>query len=238
MAPATIEAINPDTFTVTCAAPCVSPTGAVSYAIDSRTAVFAPAAALATNTTYTATITTAATDLAGNALAGNQADLPGASNYQWTFTTAAVAAPSGNVTVFSTSPPAYELNVCPNATVNATFDVPSGLRIDPATVNATTFTLTGPAPDSTPVNAASIALDDDTGRIATFTPQTELTVGDTYAATIIGGANGVKDVALPANEIANDFTWTFTAGSTTQCPAPAAIPLGTAAPFGTFGGSA
>ena len=238
MAPATIEAINPDTFTVTCAAPCVSPTGTVSYASDSRTAVFTPAAALAANTTYTATITTAAMDLAGNALAGNQAALPAASNYQWTFTTAAVAAPSGNVTVSSTSPPANELNVCPNSTVSATFAVPSNLRLDPATVNAATFTVTGPAPAATPVDAVSIVLDVDTGRIATFTPQAAFTIGDTYTATIVSGANGVKDLAIPANEIANDFTWTFTAGSTTQCPAPAAIPLGTVAPFGTFGGTA
>lgn len=236
MAPATIEAINADTFTVTCAAPCVSPTGTVSYAIDSRTAVFTPAAALATNTTYTATITTAAMDLAGNALAGNQAALPAASNYQWMFTTAAVAAPSGNVAVSSTSPSANELNVCPNATVSATFAVPSGLRLDPATVDAATFTVTGPT--ATPVNAASIVLDVGTGQIATFTPQTAFTVGDTYTATIIGGVNGVKDLAIPANEIASDLTWTFTAGSTTQCPAPAAIPLRTVAPFGTFGGSA
>jgi hypothetical protein len=236
MAPATIDALNPDTFTVTCAAPCLSPTGTVSYAIDSRTAIFRPAASLATNTTYTATITTAATDLAGNALAGNQASLPAASNYEWTFTTAAAAAPSGNVTVASTAPPANALNVCPNATVSAAFAVPSGLRLDPATVNAATFTVTGPV--ATPVNAASIVLDVGTGQIATFTPQTAFTVGDTYTATIIGGANGIHDLAIPANEIANDFSWTFTAGSTTQCPAPAAIPLRTAAPFGTFGGSA
>jgi hypothetical protein len=238
LAPATIEAITPDTFTVTCAAPCVSPIGTVSYAIDSRTAVFTPAAALATNTTYTATITTAAMDLSGNALAGNQAALPAASNYQWTFTTAAAAAPSGNVTVASTSPPANELNVCPNATVTATFAVPSGLRLDPRTVDAATFTVTGPAPAATPVDAASIVLDVDTGQIATFSPQTAFTVGGTYTARIISGANGVEDLAIPANDIANDFTWTFTAGSTTQCPAPAAIPLGTVTPFGTFGGSA
>jgi hypothetical protein len=63
----------------------------------------------------------------------------------------------------------------------------------------------------------SIVLDVGTGQIATFTPQTAFTVGETYTATIIGGVNGVKDLAIPANEIASDLTWTFTAGSTTQC---------------------
>ena len=87
MVPATITAAG--TFTVTCALPCVSPAGAVTYSVGPRTTVFTPAAALIAATTYTATITTAATDLAGNALAGNQAALPAASNYVWTFTTAA-----------------------------------------------------------------------------------------------------------------------------------------------------
>src|SRR3984957_10427378 len=80
-------------FTITCATPCVSPTGIVSYEVGSKTAVFAPAAALEVSTTYTATITAAATDLAGNALGGNQARLPAASAYVWTFTTAGASAP-------------------------------------------------------------------------------------------------------------------------------------------------
>lgn len=87
MAPATISSAS---FTLTCAAPCVSPAGTVAYSVSSQTAVFMPAAPLAVNTTYLATITTAATDLAGNALAGNQAALPAASDYLWSFTTSAV----------------------------------------------------------------------------------------------------------------------------------------------------
>ena len=84
-------------FTITCATPCVSPTGTVSYEVGSKTAVFAPAAALEASTTYTATISTAATDLAGNALGGNQARLPAASNYVWTFTTAGDPELTGNI---------------------------------------------------------------------------------------------------------------------------------------------
>ena len=119
------------TFTVTCVTPCVSPTGVVSYSAGSSTAVFVPSAPLVTATTYTATISTAAMDLAGNTLAGNQAALPAASAYRWTFTTAAAAA-VGAITVQSTSPLAAATGVCPNATVNATFAVPSGLRLNPA----------------------------------------------------------------------------------------------------------
>src|SRR3984885_1987217 len=86
MAPATITGAS---FTVTCVAPCVSPTGTVNYSVGARTVVFRPTASLTVGDTYTATITTAVTDLAGNALAGNQAPVPAASDYVWTFTAAA-----------------------------------------------------------------------------------------------------------------------------------------------------
>lgn len=233
MAPATITAAG--SFTVICAAPCVSPAGTVSYAVGTRTAVFTPAATLAAGSTYTARITTAATDLAGNALAGNQGPAP--SDYVWMFTTAAVPAPPANVSVRSTNPVANATGVCPNATINATFNVPSGSRMDPATVNSATFTVSEPAPASTPVTAASVVLDNATGRIATFTPDSDLTVGLTYVARIRGGASGVKDLATPANGMVSDFTWSFTVGPATgACLQP--VPLRSAAPFGGFGGPA
>jgi hypothetical protein len=235
MAPATI---NGGSFTLTCAAPCASPAGSVSYAVGSRTATFTPSAALLTSTTYTATIigtgASPATDLAGNALAGNKAALPAPSDYVWTFTTAAAPSPPASTSVISTKPDAGASGVCPNATVNATFSVPSGSRMDPATVNAGTFTVTGPATAPASVTPSSVVLD-GTGRIATFTPLNPLSVGS-YTATIKGGANGVKDQAIPANTMASDFPWTFTvAAATGKCQGPVA--LGAAAPFGAFGGS-
>jgi hypothetical protein len=231
---ASVEAAG--TFTVTCVTPCVSPAGVVSYSVGSRTAVFVPAAPLITGTTYTATISTAAMDTAGNALAGNQAALPAASAYRWTFTTAAAAA-AGAITVQSTSPLAAATGVCPNATVNATFAIPSGLRLNPLTVNATNFTVVGPAPGLVPVTAATIGVDSATGRIATFTPAAALTANTSYSATLMGGATGIKDLAIPANAMAANSTWTFTTGAST-CAIPPAIPLNSAAPFGTFGGTA
>jgi Ice-binding-like/Bacterial Ig-like domain len=233
MNPATISATS---FTVTCAAPCVSPTGTVSYAVGTRTAQFTPDALLSIGPTYTATITTAATDIAGNALGGNQAALPAASDYVWTFTAAAVVA-NGNVSVQSTNPAAGATTVCPSATINATFIVPSGLRMDPTTVTSANFTVTGPSPNLTPVLASSVVLDTATGRIATFTPATALTPGLTYTALVRGGANGVKDLAVPANTMAANVSWSFTVvPATGQClQGPA---LGAASTFGDIGGTA
>jgi hypothetical protein len=234
LAPATVSAA---TFTVTCTAPCVAPTGTVTYSASSSTAVFTPVANFTVGDTYTVTLTTGITDVGGNALAGNQAALPAASDYVWTFT-AAAAAPAGNVSVLSTNPAANATGVCPAAAINATFTVPSGLRMNPTTVTATTFIVTGPGPAFTPVTATSVSLDPATGTIATFTPAASLTAGLTYTATIDGGANGVKDLAVPANTMLANFTWNFTVAPAGTTCTPPVIPLGSASTFGTFGGSA
>ncbi|MEJ0005213.1 MAG: Ig-like domain-containing protein [Steroidobacteraceae bacterium] len=114
MSPATITAAG--TFTVTCTAPCTSPAGVVagtvSYSQDSRTALFVPAEALTAGATYTATISTAATDSAGNTLAGNQGALPAASAYVWNFT-AGAAAPAAPISVLATQPVLAAPAVCP-----------------------------------------------------------------------------------------------------------------------------
>ena len=231
VAPATV---NDTSFVVTCTAPCINPAGAVTYVPSSRTAVFTPAAPLTTGVTYSAEISTAVTDLANNALGGNQAPPPAASTYLWTFTTAA-AAPAANLSVDSTNPAPGSSGICPSASVNATFEVPSGTRLDPSTVNASTFIVTGPG--VTPVNATSVSLDAATGRIATFTPQSSLVDGVSYTARIIGGATGVRDLAVPANSLASDHTWGFTVGPATgACTLPPV--LASAEPYGIFGGSA
>lgn len=230
--------VNASSFTLTCATPCVSPTGTVSYSIGSRTAVFTPDAMLVGDTTYTATLTTETTDLAGNELAGNQGTLPDASDYVWSFTTdAAVVLPPSDISVLSVSPQNGTTGICPDSAVSATFDVPSGLRMDPDTVNAVTFTVTGPAPDLAPVLAASVLLDETTGTIATFIPLNDLNPGDTYSVVVQGLEDGVKDLTIPANTMASDFSWTFTVGPATgNCLQ--AVPLNSAAPYGVFGGSA
>jgi hypothetical protein len=227
MAPLTISGT-----TLTVSGPGTTPVaGAVTYVVGSRTAVFKPTAVLAAGTTYTATITTGATDLAGNALAGNQAALPAASNYIWTFDTAAAPIPVANISVLSTYPFSGSAGLCPGSTINATFSLPVGVRMDPLTVNSATFTVTGPAPNLTPVTAASVVIDAATGLTATFTTLANLTPDVTYTATIKGGATGVKDLAIPADIMAKDYTWNFTAGSCTAVIPPVSH-LGTASTFG------
>ena len=89
MNPATISAA---TFTLASATTTI--TGVVAYDAASSIATFAPAANLAANTAFTATITTGAKDLAGNSLA---------SNFVWAFTTSAVS-DTTSPTVSSTNP--------------------------------------------------------------------------------------------------------------------------------------
>lgn len=233
IAPTTVSATS---FTLTCADPCVSPDGVVEYSVGSRTAVFKPDMVLEEDTTYTATLTTEITDLAGNEIAGDDAFPLEARDYVWEFTTTAPISPD-DISVLSVFPQDGAVDVCPDETVSATFDVPSGLRLDPDTVDSGTFLLTGPAPDETPVLAGSISLDVDTGTITTFIPLNDLNTGDTYTAVLVGLDSGVKDLASPANVMAGDISWTFTVGpATNECLQ--AVPLNTVAPFGTFGGSA
>ncbi|MGM0431003.1 MAG: Ig-like domain-containing protein [Pseudomonadota bacterium] len=229
--------ITDSSFTVTCETPCVSPVGEVSYVLGSRSAVFTPEQNLEESAVYTVTLASSLTDVAGNELAGNQAPVAEASDYIWSFTTVE-AIPDATISVASTDP----LNggmppVCPNASVNATFDIPSGTRLNPATVNDLTFIL---VEDDNPANAVvaeSIEIDVDTGTVVTFIPQDQLAENVTYRATLIGGANGVKDLIVPGNEMEEDYVWTFTTIPPVEsCLEP--IPLQTVAPFGSFGGTA
>lgn len=72
--------INTTTFTLQLTGPPLGAAiaGAVAYDVPTRVATFTPAVALAASTSYTATITTGATDLTGNPLAANRT---------WTFVT-------------------------------------------------------------------------------------------------------------------------------------------------------
>jgi hypothetical protein len=223
MAPATMTSAN---FTVTCASPCTSPAGGVSYVVNSRTLVFTPAAALAASTTYTATVSAAATDLAGNALGGNQAAPPAASSYVWTFTTSA-AVDAIAPTVLITNPADAAVGVCVNKTINATFSE----SMDPLTITDTTFLLEVTAGAA----VSGIVAYDTSTHIATFNPAVDLTgtPATSYTATIVGGASGVKDLA--GNALATDRVTTFTTNASSCASAP---PLGAAAQFGSFGGNA
>ena len=186
--------ITPLTFTVT--GPGTTPVaGTVTYFGGSNTATFTPAANLAVNTLFTATITTGAKSVPGNALAAN---------FVWSFTTG-VAPSTAPPTVIVTIPVNGATNVPTNQKVSATFST----AMDPATINGTTFTLTGPG--TTPA-AGTVAL---VGATATFTPASNLAASTLFTATITTGA---KDLA--GNALGSNFVWTFTTGTTASTTAP------------------
>lgn len=203
MDPITISAT---TFTLKQGATIVP--GIVTY--SGLNTVFVPTTNLLNNTLYTATITTGATDLAGNALAGNQAPLPAASNYVWSWTTGA-APDIIKPTVILVNPADLAINVPLNTTVNATFSE----AMDPLTINTSTFTVAG---------VTGLVTYDALTKIATFSPAGNLAASTTYTATV---STGVKDLA--GNTMALDKIWTFTTGTGL---APGAVALGSAGTFG------
>jgi Ice-binding-like/Bacterial Ig-like domain len=193
MNPATISAT---TFKVQ-APGGVAVTGAVTYLPAGSVANFTPAANLAANTLYTATITTGATDLSGNALA---------SNYVWTFTTGA-AANTTKPTVISNIPLAGATGVALNQTVAATFSE----AMNAATITATSFTLAGPGNVAVAGQVAYASV----GNTATFTPTANLAASTLYTATITTGA-----ADLFGNTLAANYVWTFTTGAAADTTSP------------------
>lgn len=188
MTPASIDTT---TFTLRATTSGTSVTGVVTYVAAGSVATFTPAASLAPTTEYTATITTGAKDLAGTALA---------SNYVWTFTTAALplAVPP---TVIATIPAGLATGVPFNQIVSATFST----AMNPSTINSNTFTLTGPGATAVPGLVAYSAI----SNTLTFTPTANLAASTTFTATITTGAQNLAGTAL-----ANDYVWTFTTGAT------------------------
>jgi hypothetical protein len=182
--------------------------GAVSY--SGLNAVFTPAAALAPSTTYTATITSGATDVAGNALA---------SNYIWNWTTAAQADTTAP-TVTLVNPADLATNVAVNSTVNATFSE----AMDPQSINTASFVVGG---------VSGTVVFNATSHVASFTPAASLAVNTSYTVTVTSAA---KDLA--GNALAQNKQWTFKTAATAVPAFPPLVSLASAAPYGTFGGTA
>ncbi len=155
-----------------------------SVALSGTTATFAPDALLAANTGYVATITTAATDLAGNPLAAN---------YSWSFTTGAVS-DNQPPTVASTVPADGATGVAQNVALSVKFSE----AMKASTINDSTFTLSvsGGAAVTGTVGAA--------GDTATFTPSAALAENMSYIATL---TTGIQDAA--GNPLAVAYNWTF-----------------------------
>jgi Tol biopolymer transport system component len=105
-------------------------------------------------------------------------------------------------TVSSVSPAHQAQDVAVSTTVEATFSE----AMDEASVEAQdTFTLKEEG--FTTTVAATVSYNPSTKK-ATLTPGANLAPDTTYTATILGGANGARDLA--GNALAQDRTWTFT----------------------------
>jgi len=190
------KAMNPSTVNATTFTVAPGVVGTITHDTTNTIFTFTPSNPLALSTAYTATITTGAKDMFGNALA---------SNFVWTFTTG--ANPCAPPTVISVTPPTATTGVCPSTVVTATFSE----AMNPSTINTATFTLTGPG--TTPVTGV-VTYNAST---ATFTPSSSLALNTLYTATITTGARDLFGTALASN-----FVWTFTT-STTACAPPTVI---------------
>ena len=146
--------------------------GAVTY--SGTTALFTPTNALAANTVYTATVTTGAKDMAGDAIAANKV---------WSFTT--VVLPLVN----STNPLTDATGVSRYKVVSVIFNKAMGA----SSITSSTFTLKQGSTSVAGVVASA-------GTTATFTSTNSLTANTVYTATVTTGAKDLDGNALAVNK--------------------------------------
>jgi len=204
MDPATLTAA---TFTLACPAGTPVTGGVVFYVAASKTAILTlPAATnLSANTVCTATITTGAKDATG---------IPLASDFTWTFTTAAgpdTTAP----TVTGTINDGGAISVAINTQVGATFSE----AMDPLTITSANFSLQHTLSGAAVAGTLSYA-----GVNLVFTPSANLNPATNYTVTVKGGASGVKDLAGNAlaegNTPAGDYAWAWVTAGGADTTAP------------------
>ena len=184
--PMDLSTINTVTFTLKQGTIAVS--GSVNY-IGSK-ATFTPAGNLEANKIYTATITTGAKDMAGNALTENHA---------FNFTTG--DAPDITLPIVSSTDP---LNNSTGTIRGKVVTLTFSEAMNPLTISSSTFTVKQGV-TSVPGLVAYA------GITATFTPENTLAAGTVYTATITTGA---KDLA--GNALAANLVWSFTTATLTS----------------------
>lgn len=155
-------------------------TGTVSY--TATTATFTPSVSMTGNLVYTCSVTTAAKDVSGNALAAV---------YTWSFTTLADVTPP---TVVSVTPLSNATSVAVNTKLIINFSEP----MMSSSINSSTFTLK----QGSSTISSTITYSANT---ATLTPSASLTGNTVYTGTVTTLA---KDAA--GNALSSDYTWTFT----------------------------
>jgi len=188
-----VQALNCATATTssfTLTGPAGAVAGTVTCSSATATATFTPTSLLASNVSYTATLTTAIQDSLANPLL---------SNYVWSFATAPIPA------VISTNPTNGETGVPVNQVLAADFSE----AMNCAAITASSFTLnvTVPGPGvTTPAGTAVPGTVACSGTSATFTPTSPLSLLTLYTATITTGATNVGGAPLASN-----YVWSFTA---------------------------
>ena len=211
----TASTLNTSSFLVAC--PSGSPiTGTVTYDTVNQLATFQHTTNFPISTTCEATITTAAKDINGIAMA---------QNYVWSFTTGAISDVIPP-TILARSPIDASTSICLSKSVSVTFSEP----MDAATLTASTFYLTDPSNAVLPgvitydtlSNTATIAVTDPPG----FTANTTYTVNTTAGAQDLAG-----------NPLSTVTPTSFTTG-TQACAPVQTVSLGTIATYGAFGGDA
>jgi Bacterial Ig-like domain len=161
--------------------------------VSGNTATFAPAADLPGSTQFTATVSTAARDVAGNPLAAP---------FSWQFTTASTDTTPPTVT--STFPANGSAAAGVNAAVTATFSE----TMDNTTLTATSVRLVATASGVAVAGGVSVS-----GRTVTFAPAAPLSPGTQYTGTITTAA---RDAA--GNALASNYSWSFTTAATATTP--------------------
>ncbi|MEQ8808796.1 MAG: ice-binding family protein [Imperialibacter sp.] len=172
-----MDASTINTTSVLLASGTTAVTGAVTY--TGMVATFTPAASLQAGLVYTATVTVAATDLRGNAMAAAKT---------WSFTTDVLP------TATATSPLNNATGVARNKVLSITFSE----AMDASTVNSTNFMLN----QGTTAVAGSVNY---SGTVATFTPANLLAAGTVYTATV---TTGVKDLGGNALAVPQVWSFT------------------------------
>ena len=192
------------TFAITCAAPCVNPTGTVAFSAGGTVATYTltPSTSFAPLTLYT--VTANAPMSAGG--------LPLVTPFVSHFVTAGTTADTNRPRVLSTSPlttsPGPTLAVPTNASVAAVFSK----DMNQASVEApATFTVTCVTPCVSPTGVVSYSVG---SRTAVFVPSAPLVTATTYTATISTAAMDLAGNALAGNQAAlpaaSAYRWTFT----------------------------
>jgi len=189
---ATIAPYAVGTFTLqTTGPPLATVTGTVTYPGGGVTATFTPTSNLLPNTSYTATITTNAQDPAGVALA---------SNYVWTFSTAAapdltpptvsstVPLPAGVLTLGSALSATFSEPMLASTIVTANFGLKQGATVVPVTVSF------------------------DGNETATITPTSGLVGSDPYTLTISHLVSNLAGIQMGA-AAGSDYILNFTTGA-------------------------